>query len=105
MVLLKASTDLVDVARARRGLTVADDESARPRSQGVATVRRVAAAFRIHRVTNGIEASLVLLVAAVADALTDSLDPTRWALGALAVITWVMVPAHLLSILSSSRLR
>ncbi|MEU6608170.1 CDP-alcohol phosphatidyltransferase family protein [Streptomyces shenzhenensis] len=105
VVLLKASTDLVDVARARRGLGVADDESTRPRSQGVATVRRLAAAFKIHRVTNGIEASLVLLVAAVADAVTDGLGPTRWALGALALITWVMVPAHLLSILSSSRLR
>jgi hypothetical protein len=95
----------VDVARARRGLTVVDDEATRPRSQGVATVRRVAAAFKIHRVTNGIEASLVLLVAAVADLVTGGIEPTRWALGALAVITWLMVPAHLLSILSSSRLR
>ncbi|UXY29135.1 CDP-alcohol phosphatidyltransferase family protein [Streptomyces sp. HUAS TT20] len=105
VVLLKASTDLVDVARARRGLTVADDEATRPRSQGVATVRRLAAAFKIHRVTNGIEASLVLLVAALAGEITGGIEPTRWALGTLAVITWVMVPAHLLSILSSSRLR
>ncbi|MFH9981322.1 CDP-alcohol phosphatidyltransferase family protein [Streptomyces sp. NPDC017179] len=105
VVLLKASTDLVDVARARRGLAVADDESTRPRSQGVATVRRLAAAFKIHRVTNGIEASLLLLAAAVGDTVTGGADVTRWALVALAAITWVMVPAHLLSILSSSRLR
>jgi hypothetical protein len=105
VVLLKASTDLVDVARARRDLGVVDDEAARPRSQGVAVVRRLAAAFKIHRVTNGIEASLVLLVAAIADQVTGGIEPTRWALGVLAVITWVMVPAHLLSILSSSRLR
>ncbi|CAM5605386.1 CDP-alcohol phosphatidyltransferase family protein [Streptomyces pharetrae] len=105
VVLLKASTDLVDVARARRGLAVADDEATRPRSQGVATVRRVAAAFRIHRVTNGIEASLVLLAAAVADLAVGGVEATRWALAGLAVITWLMVPAHLLSILSSSRLR
>ncbi|MEU0115860.1 CDP-alcohol phosphatidyltransferase family protein [Streptomyces bobili] len=105
VVLLKASTDLVDVARARRGLSVADDEATRPRSQGVASVRRLAAAFKIHRVTNGIEASLVLLVVAVADAVSGGVEPTRWALGAVAVITWVMVPAHLLSILASSRLR
>ncbi|GAB2721263.1 CDP-alcohol phosphatidyltransferase family protein [Streptomyces bullii] len=105
VVLLKASTDLVDVARARRGLGVADDEATRPRSQGVAAVRRLAAAFKIHRVTNGIEASLVLLAVAIADALTGGTDPTRWALAALAAITWLMVPAHLLSILSSSRLR
>ncbi|MFF1294078.1 MULTISPECIES: CDP-alcohol phosphatidyltransferase family protein [unclassified Streptomyces] len=105
VVLLKASTDLVDVARARRGLGVVDDEATRPRSEGVASVRRLAAAFKIHRVTNGIEASLVLLAAAVVDAVVGGIEPTRWALGALAVITWVMVPAHLLSILSSSRLR
>ncbi|MFE2039374.1 CDP-alcohol phosphatidyltransferase family protein [Streptomyces sp. NPDC059477] len=106
VVLLKASTDLVDVARARRGLTaVADDEATRPRSQGVATARRLAAAFKLHRVTNGIEASLVLLAAAVVDLALGGLDATRWALLAIAAITWVMVPAHLLSILSSSRLR
>ncbi|MEU4874127.1 CDP-alcohol phosphatidyltransferase family protein [Streptomyces sp. NPDC021608] len=102
---LKASTDLVDVARARRGLAVADDEAAAPRSQGVASVRRLAAAFRIHRVTDGIEASLVLLAVAFADAATGSVGPTRWAPAAIAVVTWQMVPAHLLSILSSSRLR
>jgi hypothetical protein len=63
-------------------------------------------------VTNGIEASLVLLVAAIADEVTGGIAPSRWALGAgrwargaLAVIAWVMVPAHPLSILSSSRLR
>lgn len=105
VVLLKASTDLVDVARARRGLGVADDEATRPRSQGVATVRRLAAAFKIHRVTNGIEASLVLLAAALADTATGNLTPTHWTLAALAAITWLMVPAHLFSILSSSRLR
>ncbi|WP_256914558.1 hypothetical protein [Streptomyces hilarionis] len=59
---LKASTDLVDVARARRGL-------------------------------------------AVADAATGSVGPTRWAPAAVAVVTWLMAAAHLLSILSSSRLR
>ncbi|MFF7335097.1 CDP-alcohol phosphatidyltransferase family protein [Streptomyces sp. NPDC008150] len=105
VVLLKASTDLVDVARARRGLTVADDEATRPRSAGVANVRRLAAAFKIHRVTNGIEASLVLLAAAIADVFVGGVDVTRWVLIALAAITWLMVPAHLLSILSSSRLR
>lgn len=105
VVLLKASTDLVDVARARRGLPVADDESTRPRSQGVATVRRLAAAFKVHRLTNGIEASLLLLAAAIGDTVTGGVDVTRWVLIALAAITWVMVPAHLLSILSSSRLR
>ncbi|MER6399121.1 CDP-alcohol phosphatidyltransferase family protein [Kitasatospora sp. NPDC001603] len=105
VVLLKASTDLVDVARARSGLAPADEESTQPRSQGMATARRFASIFKIHRVTNGIEASLVLLATAVADAAVGGLGPTRIALAAIAVITWGMVVAHLASILSSSRLR
>lgn len=105
VVLLKASTDLVDVARARRGLPVADDEAARPRSEGVAAVRRFASALKVHRLTNGIEASLVLLAAAVADAVTGSTVPSAATLAALAAVTWLMVVAHLASILSSSRLR
>ncbi|MEU6232069.1 CDP-alcohol phosphatidyltransferase family protein [Kitasatospora sp. NPDC047058] len=105
VVLLKASTDLVDVARARSGLAPADEESTQPRSQGIATARRLASVFKIHRVTNGIEASLVLLATAVADAAVGTIAPTRYALAAIAVITWGMVVAHLASILSSSRLR
>jgi phosphatidylglycerophosphate synthase len=105
VVLLKVSTDLVDVARARRGLPVADDEAARPRSQSVASARRFASALKVHRVTNGIEASLVLLAVAVVDAGAGTITPTRVVLAAIAAITWAMVVAHLASILSSSRLR
>ncbi|MDY0810297.1 CDP-alcohol phosphatidyltransferase family protein [Kitasatospora purpeofusca] len=105
VVLLKASTDLVDVARARSGLAPADEESTQPRSQGIATARRLASVFKIHRVTNGIEASLVLLGAAVADAAVGGIGPTRAVVAGIAVITWGMVVAHLASILSSSRLR
>ncbi|MEV8323819.1 CDP-alcohol phosphatidyltransferase family protein [Kitasatospora sp. NPDC056731] len=105
VVLLKASTDLVDVARARSGQAPADEESTQPRSQGIATARRLASVFKIHRVTNGIEASLVLLAAAVVDAALGNLDATRAAVAGIAVITWGMVVAHLASILSSSRLR
>ncbi|MFE7563220.1 CDP-alcohol phosphatidyltransferase family protein [Kitasatospora sp. NPDC057500] len=105
VVLLKASTDLVDVARARSGMAPADEESTQPRSQGIATARRLASVFKIHRVTNGIEASLVLLAAAVVDAVVGHTDPTQATVAAITVITWGMVVAHLASILSSSRLR
>jgi phosphatidylglycerophosphate synthase len=105
VVLLKASTDLVDVARARRGLPPADDEATRPRSAGLASIRRMASAIKIHRITTGVEASLVLLGAAVVDAVVGSQEPTRVAVLAIATTTWAMVAAHLTSILSSSRLR
>ncbi|MFE3906698.1 CDP-alcohol phosphatidyltransferase family protein [Streptomyces sp. NPDC059153] len=105
VVLLKASTDLVDVARYRRGLPLADDEATRPRSAGLASARRLASAFKIHRITNGIEASLVLLAVAVVDLFMGSIEATQVTVLAIAAITWVMVVAHLASILSSSRLR
>lgn len=105
VVLLKASTDLVDVARARHGLPPATEETAQPRSAGVATLRRATSVLKIHRVTNGIEASLLFLATAVGDAALGTSQPTRIALLALVAITWAMVVAHLASILSSSRLR
>ncbi|MEE1807706.1 hypothetical protein PUR32_16165 [Streptomyces sp. BE133] len=42
---------------------------------------------------------------AVVDLFMGSIEATRVTVLAIAVITWVMVVAHLASILSSSRLR
>jgi hypothetical protein len=72
---------------------------------GPASARRLASAFRIHRITNGIEASLALPAVAVVDLFVGSIEPTRVTVLAITVITWGMVVAHLASILSSSRLR
>ncbi|MEE1824681.1 hypothetical protein PUR61_21220, partial [Streptomyces sp. BE20] len=52
----------------RRGLAPAAEETTQPRSQGIATARRPGSILKIHRGTSGIEASLVLLAAAVARA-------------------------------------
>lgn len=105
VVLLKASSDLVDVARARSDLPPVDEAAAVPRSAGVATLRRIASAVKLHRVANGIEASLILLAAAMVDSLLGSGSPTQLAVAGITTITWAMVFAHLASILSSSRLR
>ncbi|MFB9840632.1 CDP-alcohol phosphatidyltransferase family protein, partial [Actinoallomurus acaciae] len=72
---------------------------------GLASARRLASALKLHRITNGIEASLVLLCTAVADAAVGGPAPTRVAVAAIAGVTWAMVVAHVGSILSSSRLR
>jgi hypothetical protein len=49
-----------------------------------------------------VEASLVRLGVAVVDAVVGGQEATRVAVLAIAAITWVMVVAHLTSILSSS---
>jgi phosphatidylglycerophosphate synthase len=104
-ILIKAETDLVDVARARGGLPAAQDAAAVPRSTGVATARKLAAGLKFHRLIGGVEASLVLLAAGIADAVHGDLLFTRIAVAALAAVAVLQTALHLVSILASSRLR
>lgn len=104
VVLVKAETDLVDVARTRSGLAAASEESVELRSSGLGALRRAAQVLKVHQLTGALESSLLLLVAAVVDAATGSLVGTRVLLVALAAIAGVMTVLHLASILLSRRL-
>ncbi|SFC46317.1 CDP-alcohol phosphatidyltransferase family protein [Streptomyces aidingensis] len=107
-VLIKAETDLVDVARLRGGLAAAGEESATPRSSGLALARRAAAALKFHRLVGGVEASLLILAVAALDRLAGGTSPlffTRLGVAVLAAIAVVQTALHLVSILASSRLR
>jgi phosphatidylglycerophosphate synthase len=103
-ILIKAETDLVDVARTRRGMAAAQEAANVPRSSQVALARRAASALRFHRLVGGVEASLLMLAAAVADRLHGDLLFTRIAVAALAAVAVVQTLLHLVSILASSRL-
>ncbi|GGM87364.1 transferase [Thermopolyspora flexuosa] len=104
-ILIKAETDLVDVARARSGLVAATEESAGQfRSSGLARARRIAAALRFHRLVQAVELSLVALVAAVADRFLGEPFVTRWLVVACAIVAAVQMILHLVSILASRRL-
>ncbi|MGP3951615.1 CDP-alcohol phosphatidyltransferase family protein [Streptomyces sp. 7N604] len=104
-ILIKAETDLVDVARARSGLPAVQDEASVPRSSGLALARRAAAALKFHRLVGGVEASLFILVTAILDAFGGDLFFTRLGVAVLAGIAIVQTVLHLVSILASSRLR
>lgn len=104
VVLVKAETDLVDVARARTGRTAASEGSVELRSGALGRARKVAQVFKIHQLTGALESSLLLVVAAVADQVTGSLHGTQVLLWVLAGIAAVMSLLHLASILLSSRL-
>ena len=104
-ILIKSETDLVDVARARSGLTAVEDSAAVPRSSGVARARRAAAFLKFHRLVGAVEASLFVLAAGVADAVHGGLFFTRLAVVVLAAIAMLQTVLHLLSIVLSSRLR
>lgn len=104
-ILIKAETDLVDVARSRSGLPAVKDEAATPRSSGLALARRAAAALKFHRLVGGVEASLFILFVAVLDMIGGDLFWTRLGIAVLAGIAILQTLLHLVSILASSRLK
>src|SRR5690606_35985342 len=104
-ILIKAETDLVDVARARSGLVAATEEAAeRFVSRKLALVRRAAAALRFHRIIQAVELSILAAFAAVWDHFAGGLAATRVLTVACAVVAGVQLILHLVSILASRRL-
>jgi phosphatidylglycerophosphate synthase len=104
--IVKAETDGVTVARAKAGLPGGPaDEALAPRSRRVALARRLASVLRVHRITQAVELSLLILAAAIADAVRGGLTATRVLVLACLIVAAVMVVAHLAAILASRRLR
>jgi phosphatidylglycerophosphate synthase len=105
-VLVKAETDNVVVARSKTGLPAAHDDTAlAPVRPGLAAARRLASVLRLHRITHAVELSLLILAAAVADAVRGGLLATRVLLLACVAVGALMVVAHLAAIVASRRLR
>ncbi|MGW0229681.1 CDP-alcohol phosphatidyltransferase family protein [Actinopolymorpha singaporensis] len=103
-VLIKAETDLVDIARARSGKEAVTEDAVEPRGSALAKARRVALVLKFYRLILAIELSLVIVVAAIADALLGNLLATHVLTVAVAVVAGIQVVLHLVSILVSRRL-
>jgi phosphatidylglycerophosphate synthase len=104
--LIKAETDTITVARASSGLDGKhDDQALVPRAAGLAAARRLASALRVHRIVQAVELSVLILAAAIADAVTGGLLATRVLAVIAFVVAVVMAVAHLAAILASRRLR
>jgi phosphatidylglycerophosphate synthase len=104
--IVRAETDNVTVARAKAGLPGTHEDAAlAPRSAGLALARRLASVLRVHRITQAVELSLLILIAALADAARGGLAATRVLSVACLATAAVMVAAHLAAILASRRLR
>jgi len=101
----KAETDLVDVARHHAGRAPAPDEAAAIRAPALALGRRLASYLPLHRVTHAVEASLLIVAAAVADEVSGTMWPTRALMVAMLAITALTAGLHLVSVLGSNRLR
>lgn len=102
---IKSETQLVHVARAHAGLSLLTDEETAMRPRGLRDLRRIVAYVPIHRALLAIELSGLVLLAAIADAVIGSLLASSVLLIALVPIAVLVVVAHLLSVLTSRRLR
>jgi len=103
----KSETDLVHAARAIGGLQRYRDDAQvlAPRRTGLARLRQLSRLLPIYRALGAIELSLLAFVAAAVDAVIGSAVATQVLTVALLVIAAAITPAHLVSVLSSSRLR
>lgn len=108
VILGKLESDLVVVARAGAGLPMgAQATQADPRSSvgSVRSLRRVFDFVPIHRLVGAIELSLLLVVAAVVDALRGDLLATQVLLVATAAVALLVALGHPVTILTSRKLK
>jgi phosphatidylglycerophosphate synthase len=105
--LVRTESALVVVARSEAGKPAADDTVAvaAPRASGLARVRRALGFFPFFRAFVAIEATILALLAAIADSFVDGIPFTRGLVIALVPVAAITVVGHLAAILSSSRLR
>lgn len=102
----KAFTDLVHVARAKSGRPPLEDVAATARSKvsGLAAVRRALAYLPIFRAFIAVEASLLALAAGVVDAVRGDLLGTQVLVVVMVPLALVTAGGHLVGVLTSSRL-
>jgi phosphatidylglycerophosphate synthase len=107
ILLLKSETHLVAVARFRSGKPAVDEERAEVSSPstGRLPLRQGVRLLPLFRPFQAVEASLLALAAAVADAFAGGLEGSRVLLVALVAAAGVAAAGHLLAVLASDRLR
>lgn len=105
VVLGKLESDLVTVARAGAGLPVERGQSAESQLTAVRSLRRVFAVLPVHRLVGAIELSLLVLAAAIADAVLGGQAVTQGLMLATFAVSVLVAVGHPVTILSSERLR
>jgi len=103
----KVENDLVHVSRGQAGMVAMKDaEQVRVPSAGlIRSLRRVAKVLPFHRVFHSVELSLLILAAAVIDAVFGTTGATQALLVGLVLAVGLTVIGHLAAVLNSARLR
>jgi phosphatidylglycerophosphate synthase len=106
VLLNKAFTDLVHVARAKTGRPMLEDvaEATRSRVSGLAAVRRAFGYLPVFRAFVAVEASLLVLAAGVVDVVRGDLLGTQVLMVAMVPLALLTAGGHLVGVLTSSRL-
>jgi phosphatidylglycerophosphate synthase len=106
VLLNKAFTDLVHVARAKTGRPMLEDvaEATRSRVSGLAAVRRAFGYLPVFRAFVAVEASLLVLAAGVVDVVRGDLLGTQVLMVAMVPLVLITAGGHLVGVLTSSRL-
>ncbi|WP_347355088.1 CDP-alcohol phosphatidyltransferase family protein [Intrasporangium sp.] len=106
VLLNKAFTDLVHVARAKTGRPMLEDVAATARSRvsGMAAVRRAFGYVPVFRAFIAVEASLLALLAGIVDVARGDLTGTQWLVAIMVPLAVVTAAGHLIGVLTSSRL-
>ncbi len=106
VLLNKAFTDLVIVARAKSGRPLLEDvqATATSRVSGLAAIRRAAGYLPFFRAFVAIEASLLALAAALVDTVRGDLVATQVLVVAMVPLILLTAGGHLLGVLTSRRL-
>ena len=105
VVLGKLESDLVVVARTTARLEPAPEADATSSVGTVRRLRRVFAYLPLHRLIGAVELSLLLLVAAVIDAVRGDVLATQVLLAATAAVALLVAVGHPVTILTSRRLK
>jgi hypothetical protein len=100
-----AETDLVYVARTKLGLPAPDAGDVVPQVGLVRRLRRLLAHLPVNRLLSAWDLSYVVVVAAVVDAVRGGTSAMRVLTVVLLAVAVYAVLGHLLSVLTSRRLR
>ena len=103
----KALNDMVHVARAYNNMSRLEDKATVgvPQSSGLRRVRSMVRFFPFQRAYHSVELTILVLLAAIVDVFVGGLGATRVLVVALVILGVVTVIGHLMSILSSSKLK
>ncbi|MDP9392761.1 MAG: CDP-alcohol phosphatidyltransferase family protein [Actinomycetota bacterium] len=105
VLMVKSETDLVHVARAFAGRPLLEDTGSHLRSGRIRGIRAVLRYVPFNRALLAIEFTFLAVVAAGVDAVAGDMTGSRALLVVLVPIAVIVAGGHLLSILSSQKLR